>query len=45
LDYLHANPCRKGLVTQPDHWRFSSARYWLHGDQTASEVVLGSVMW
>jgi putative transposase len=21
--YLHDNPCRKGLVTRPEHWRFS----------------------
>jgi REP element-mobilizing transposase RayT len=25
LNYLHDNPCRKGLVRSPDHWRFSSA--------------------
>jgi REP element-mobilizing transposase RayT len=29
LNYLHENPVRKGLVTQADHWRFSSARYYL----------------
>src|SRR5438552_211270 len=28
-NYLHANPY--GLVTQPEHWRFSSANYWLQG--------------
>jgi putative transposase len=44
LDYLHANPCRKGLVTQPEHWRFSSARSWLRGDQTGSEVELCDVV-
>jgi putative transposase len=31
LDYLHNNPCRKGLVRQAEHWRFSSAAYWLAG--------------
>jgi hypothetical protein len=45
LDYLHANPCRKGLVTQPEHWRFSSAHYWRHGDGTANDVVLSPVFW
>jgi REP element-mobilizing transposase RayT len=25
LDYLHANPCRKGLVERPEQWWFSSA--------------------
>lgn len=29
MDYLHHNPCRKGLVLCPEEWRFSSARYWL----------------
>jgi hypothetical protein len=24
LDYLHWNPVRKGLVTKPGHWRWSS---------------------
>src|SRR5207237_1108420 len=45
FDYLHANPCRKGLVTQPEHWRFSSAKYWLHGQGTSNDVVLSSVGW
>ena len=43
LDYLHANPCRKGLVTLPQEWQFSSARYWLEGG--ASDVVLSAVWW
>jgi REP element-mobilizing transposase RayT len=29
MDYVHQNPCRKGLVLRPEDWRFSSARYWL----------------
>ena len=28
FDYLHQNPCRKGLVVRPEDWRFSSALYW-----------------
>jgi putative transposase len=28
VEYLHYNPCRKGLVCAPEDWRFSSARYW-----------------
>jgi REP element-mobilizing transposase RayT len=43
LDYLHANPCRKGLVVQPEHWRFSSAGHWLVGAD--SEVILSPVYW
>jgi REP element-mobilizing transposase RayT len=45
LDYLHFNPCRKGLVTQPEYWRFSSAGYWLSGGAAANDVVLSSVFW
>jgi hypothetical protein len=45
LDYLHANPCRKGLVNQPEYWRFSSAGYWLSGGTIASEVLLTPIHW
>ncbi len=45
LDYLHANPCRKGLVNQPEYWRFSSAGYWLSGGTIASEVLLTPIYW
>ncbi|HLN28159.1 MAG TPA: hypothetical protein VK395_10485 [Gemmataceae bacterium] len=45
LDYLHDNPCRKGLVRQPEHWRFSSATYWLMGDERANEVPLSGIIW
>ena len=34
FDYLHENPCRKGLVVRVSDWRFSSASYWL------SELIL-----
>jgi len=39
VDYLHDNPCRKGLVRQADHWRYSSAAYWMSGS-AESEVIL-----
>lgn len=39
VDYLHNNPVRKGLVRQPDHWRYSSASYWL-GETKASDIML-----
>ena len=45
FDYLHDNPCRKGLVVQPEHWRYSSAGHWLSDTQTASEVVLTAIEW
>ena len=29
LDYLHANPVKRGWVASPEHWKFSSAHEWL----------------
>jgi len=26
LDYIHANPIKRGYVDLPEHWRYSSAR-------------------
>jgi hypothetical protein len=43
LDYLHDNPCRKGLVKYPEAWRFSSASYWLTGE--AGDVQVSDVGW
>jgi len=45
LDYLHDNPCRKGLVTRPEHWRFSSASYWLSEGKVANDVILSPLEW
>jgi len=45
MDYLHANPCREGLVRQADHWRFSSAGYWMRERMQESDVVLTEVEW
>lgn len=28
VDYIHANPVRRGLVTKPTDWLWSSARFW-----------------
>jgi putative transposase len=33
IDYIHANPVRRGWVTSPEHWRYSSAHEWLPGSQ------------
>jgi len=43
IDYLHDNPCRKGLVLRPEDWRFSSARYWLTREK--NDVQLSDVGW
>ena len=45
FDYLHENPCRKGLVLRPEHWRFSSALYWRSEGQIANDVILTPLEW
>jgi putative transposase len=32
LAYIHANPVKKGFVLQSEHWKYSSARNYLLGD-------------
>jgi REP element-mobilizing transposase RayT len=44
-DYLHDNPCRKGLVTRAEHWRFSSASFWLTAGQVENDVILSAIEW
>ena len=43
MDYLHYNPCRKGLVLHPEDWRFSSALYW--ATRKENEVLISDVGW
>ncbi len=45
LDYLHDNPCRKGLVTRADHWRFSSAGFYLSDGQQSCDVTISPIEW
>lgn len=45
LDYLHDNPCRKGLVRQPEHWRFSSAAFYLSDGQVPCDIPITPVEW
>ena len=33
LAYIHNNPVRAGLATDPSDYEFSSARAWLKGDE------------
>ena len=28
IEYIHANPVRRGLVKEPTDWEWSSARFW-----------------
>ena len=34
LDYMHANPIRRGLVDRPEQWRWSSHRFYELGDRS-----------
>lgn len=43
MDELHMNPVRKGFVFEPEHWRYSSARYWLM-DETG-DVPISDFKW
>jgi putative transposase len=45
LDYLHENPCRKGFVTRADHWRFSSAPWYLSDGVQALDVPITPIVW
>jgi REP element-mobilizing transposase RayT len=44
-DYIHENPCRKGLVRRPQDWRFSSAAFWLSDGHAESDVLLTAIDW
>ena len=43
VDYLHYNPCRKGLVFRPEDWRFSSALFW--ATRKENELQLSDIGW
>ena len=38
IEYIHDNPVRRGYVDAPEHWRYSSARNYVLGDQSVLEV-------
>ncbi len=45
FDYLHLNPCRKGLVRHAADWRFSSASFWMSDGQITNDVPLSALPW
>lgn len=45
LDYLHENPCRKGLVLRASDWRYSTAAYFVSDGESKSEVRLTGIDW
>ena len=38
LNYIHYNPVKRGLVTEPDDWRWSSCRHHLTGFEGVVEI-------
>jgi len=38
VDYIHNNPVRRGLVSQPQAWTWSSARDWVQGEAPLLQV-------
>jgi len=38
LKYMHNNPVRKGFVELPEHWKYSSARNWLHNNHSVIQI-------
>jgi REP element-mobilizing transposase RayT len=41
MGYIHMNPVRKGLVWEPEHWRYSSANYWVNDGK--SDLPISSI--
>ncbi len=40
LNYVHNNPVEAGFVTEPQHWKWSSAHDYLGGKQGLIDVIL-----
>ncbi len=45
LDYLHENPCRKGLVTRAAAWRYSTAAYYISDGVEPCDVKVTAIDW
>jgi REP-associated tyrosine transposase len=45
LDYVHDNPCRKGLVRRADYWRYSSAAWYLSDCTMSDDVPITAIEW
>ena len=43
IDYIHANPVRRGLVAQPTDWEWSSAR-WYEGERDVELEMDASIL-
>jgi putative transposase len=41
LRYIHRNPVKRGLVDEPDQWRWSSFRFYAYGKKGRYESTCG----
>jgi hypothetical protein len=39
LRYIHRNPVKRGLVAAPEHWRWSSFRWYLCGEVGPVRII------
>ncbi len=39
INYIHHNPVRKGLVSNPTDWKYSSAKYILEDDYSEIKIT------
>jgi putative transposase len=44
INYIHANPLRRGLVTDPDDWPWSSYRAWRTGEDVPIPIDRESLL-
>jgi putative transposase len=42
VDYIHANPVRRGFVDDPVDWKWSSAKNWSSGKHGPCNICIGS---
>ena len=40
LNYIHNNPVEAGFVTEPQHWKWSSAHDYMGGKQGMIDVII-----
>jgi putative transposase len=45
LKYIHRNPLRRGLVTKPEEWPWSSYRHYLTGERGTVEIETHWTAW
>ena len=38
IEYIHMNPVRRGYVERPEFWKYSSANYFITGENGVIEI-------